>query len=35
MSNERSGLSRRSFLKGAGITALGAAAAGALERVSS
>ncbi|HJH73798.1 MAG: FAD-binding protein [Gordonibacter pamelaeae] len=30
MSNERSGLSRRSFLKGAGITALGAAAAGAL-----
>ena len=30
MSNERSGLSRRSFLKGAGITALGAAAASAL-----
>ena len=30
MSNERSGLSRRSFLKGAGITALGATAAGAL-----
>lgn len=30
MNNAQSGLSRRSFLKGAGITALGAAAAGAL-----